>query len=73
MFCRLRSTGVKESVIKDLTDKGLIVKNATCPYVTNIQLKVKKCYEQGYKIIIVGDAKSPQKLLELMAGVMILL
>ncbi len=37
----IRSHGVKESVIKDLTDKGLIVKNATCPYVTNIQLKVK--------------------------------
>ncbi|HEE9847382.1 TPA: 4-hydroxy-3-methylbut-2-enyl diphosphate reductase, partial [Clostridium perfringens] len=39
---------------------GLIVKNATCPYVTNIQLKVKKCYEQGYKIIIVGDENHPE-------------
>ena len=56
----IRSHGVKESVIKDLTDKGLIVKNATCPYVTNIQLKVKKCYEQGYKIIIVGDENHPE-------------
>ncbi len=56
----IRSHGVKESVIKYLTDKGLIVKNATCPYVTNIQLKVKKCYEQGYKIIIVGDEKHPE-------------
>ncbi len=56
----IRSHGVKESVIKDLEGKGLIVKNATCPYVTNIQQKVKKCYEQGYKIIIVGDEKHPE-------------
>ncbi|WP_300348944.1 4-hydroxy-3-methylbut-2-enyl diphosphate reductase [Clostridium sp.] len=56
----IRSHGVKESVIKDLEGKGLIVKNATCPYVTNIQQKVKKCYEQGYKIIIVGDENHPE-------------
>ncbi|MGG5461673.1 4-hydroxy-3-methylbut-2-enyl diphosphate reductase [Clostridium sp. B9] len=56
----IRSHGVKECVIKDLEAKGLIVKNATCPYVTNIQQKVKKCYEQGYKIIIVGDKNHPE-------------
>lgn len=56
----IRSHGVKESIIKDLESKGLVVRNATCPYVTNIQLKVKKCYEQGYKIIIVGDENHPE-------------
>ena len=57
----IRSHGVKESVIKDLTDKGLIVKNRNLSICKlNIQLKVKKCYEQGYKIIIVGDENHPE-------------
>lgn len=56
----IRSHGVKERVLKTLNDKGLIVDNATCPYVTNIHNKVKKYYEKGYNIVIVGDENHPE-------------
>ncbi|MPQ44450.1 4-hydroxy-3-methylbut-2-enyl diphosphate reductase [Clostridium tarantellae] len=56
----IRSHGVKANVIEILKNKGLIVVNATCPYVTNIQQKAKTYYEKGYKIIIIGDEKHPE-------------
>lgn len=56
----IRSHGVKEAVIKELEERGLIVINATCPYVTKIQQKVKTYYNMGYKIIIIGDATHPE-------------
>lgn len=56
----IRSHGVKESVIRNLEEKGLVVINATCPYVTKIQHKVKTYYEQGFKIIIIGDKSHPE-------------
>ena len=51
----IRSHGVKENVITTLGSKGLIVNNATCPYVTSIHMKVKAHYEKGYTIVILGD------------------
>ena len=36
-----------------LKEKGLIVINATCPFVTNIQKKVKKYSNEGYQIVII--------------------
>ena len=43
-----------------LTNKGLIVINATCPFVTNIQKKVNKFSNEGYKIVILGDENHPE-------------
>lgn len=56
----IRSHGVKESTIKDLNNSGLIVKDNTCPYVTNIHEKVKKYYNLGYKIVIIGNKNHPE-------------
>lgn len=56
----IRSHGVRESTIKHLEDKGLIVVNATCPFVANIQMKVNKYSKEGYKIIIIGDKDHPE-------------
>lgn len=56
----IRSHGVGEEVVRALEEKKLIVINATCPYVLNIQTKVREYYERGYKIIIVGDCKHPE-------------
>ena len=47
----IRSHGVSKEVFDLLTDKGLIVINATCPFVTNIQKKVNKFSNEGYKIV----------------------
>ncbi|SHI97840.1 4-hydroxy-3-methylbut-2-enyl diphosphate reductase [Clostridium cavendishii DSM 21758] len=56
----IRSHGVRESTIKYLEDKGMIVVNATCPFVTNIQIKANKHSKDGYKIIIIGDENHPE-------------
>lgn len=56
----IRSHGVSKEVFDTLTNKGLIVINATCPFVTNIQKKVNKYSNEGYKIVILGDKKHPE-------------
>lgn len=56
----IRSHGVGKEVFTELDKKGLIVKNATCPFVTNIQKKVEKFSKEGYDIIILGDKNHPE-------------
>lgn len=56
----IRSHGVTKDVIESLEKKGLIVVNATCPYVTNIQRKVNKYKDLGYNIVILGDKNHPE-------------
>ncbi|HEY5563335.1 MAG TPA: bifunctional 4-hydroxy-3-methylbut-2-enyl diphosphate reductase/30S ribosomal protein S1 [Clostridiaceae bacterium] len=56
----IRSHGISPEVLEHLIAHKLKIIDATCPYVTNIQLKVKKYYELGYQIIIVGDKEHPE-------------
>ena len=56
----IRSHGVSKKTFDDLNEKGLIIINATCPFVTNIQQKVNKFSHEGYKIVILGDEKHPE-------------
>jgi 4-hydroxy-3-methylbut-2-enyl diphosphate reductase len=56
----IRSHGVGPLVFDTLKDRGIIVINATCPYVSNIQQKVKKYYDMGYSVLIVGDKEHPE-------------
>ena len=56
----IRSHGVSESVFNLLNEKGLEVVNGTCPFVTNIQKKVKKYSKEGYHIVILGDKDHPE-------------
>ena len=56
----IRSHGVSEAVLNRLEDKQLTVFNATCPFVTNIQKKVKKYSKEGYHIVILGDENHPE-------------
>ena len=56
----IRSHGVSSKVIERLETQKLIVINATCPFVTNIQKKVNKFSNQGYKIVILGDKNHPE-------------
>ena len=56
----IRSHGVSKDVINLLESKQLIVHNATCPFVTNIQKKVEKYSKEGYSIIILGDENHPE-------------
>lgn len=56
----IRSHGVSEAVLGKLEKKQLTVLNATCPFVTNIQKKVKKYSKEGYHIVILGDKNHPE-------------
>ena len=56
----IRSHGVPLSTTKILEDKGLVIVDATCPFVSSIQHIVKKHYDLDYKIIIVGDKFHPE-------------
>lgn len=56
----IRSHGVGREVFELLENKKLIVKNATCPFVTKIQKKVEKFSEDGYGIVILGDKEHPE-------------
>ena len=58
----IRSHGVSKEVMTILEEKKLIVLNATCPFVTNIQKKVEKFSKEGYTIVILGDETHPEVL-----------
>ena len=56
----IRSHGVSKEVMDLLESKGLIIIDATCPFVTNIQKKVNKYSKEGYQIVILGDKDHPE-------------
>ncbi len=56
----IRSHGVSEKTLNILRKTNLNIVDATCPYVENIHKKVKKYYDLGYHIIIVGDKNHPE-------------
>src|SRR5665647_509582 len=56
----IRSHGVSEETLNILKKTKLNIIDATCPYVANIHKKVKKYYDLGYHIIIVGDKSHPE-------------
>ncbi|WP_163194556.1 4-hydroxy-3-methylbut-2-enyl diphosphate reductase [Clostridium thermarum] len=56
----IRSHGVSPQVMEQIKNTGAEVVDATCPYVLAIHKRVKKYYEQGYQIVIVGDKNHPE-------------
>jgi len=56
----IRSHGVSPNIMKLIKKTGANIVDATCPYVSAIHKKIKKYYELGYQIIIVGDENHPE-------------
>lgn len=56
----IRSHGIPEKTLNILKEKGVTIIDATCPFVTNIQKKVRKYSEKGYDIVILGDENHPE-------------
>jgi len=56
----IRSHGVSQETLNILKKTRLNIIDATCPYVGNIHMKVKKYYDLKYQIIIVGDKNHPE-------------
>ncbi|HCW03115.1 MAG TPA: 4-hydroxy-3-methylbut-2-enyl diphosphate reductase [Clostridium sp.] len=56
----IRSHGVAPQVMDKIKGTGAQVIDATCPYVSAIHKNIKKYYDLGYQIVIVGDEKHPE-------------
>ena len=56
----IRSHGVPQATFNLLQSKGITIIDATCPYVSNIQKKVRTYFDQGYTVLIVGDKDHPE-------------
>lgn len=56
----IRAHGVPPEIYREIEKKGSQVVDATCPYVKKIHKLVKTKYEEGYKVIIIGDADHPE-------------
>jgi len=56
----IRTHGVSMEVYDELKARRVEIIDLTCPFVINIQKKVKKYHDEGYKIIILGDENHPE-------------
>lgn len=56
----IRAHGVSPKVYEKLKGKKVKIIDLTCPYVINIQKRVKEHYEKGYKIVILGNKDHPE-------------
>ena len=56
----VRSHGEPKSFYEEAAKRNLLVVDATCPYVKRIHDHVQRAYQQGKKIVIVGDPNHPE-------------
>ncbi len=56
----IRSHGVSESVYLELEKRSLKYVDCTCPFVKKIHEIVKKAYDSGNRIIIIGNKEHPE-------------
>ena len=56
----IRAHGVPESIYQLLENKGLECVDATCPFVKRIHNIVRQKSEEGYHIVIIGNAGHPE-------------
>ena len=56
----VRAHGLPTSVYERAKEKNLTVIDATCPMVTKIHVQAEKLRNDGYKIVVVGDAEHPE-------------
>lgn len=58
----IRSHGISKSEQRSIEEKGVLVLDATCPYVKKIHREVEKMSGEGYEILILGDPDHPEVL-----------
>lgn len=56
----IRTHGVSEAVCDEMNEKGIKFLDVTCPFVKKIHNIVKKNYDEGKEIIIIGDKAHPE-------------
>jgi len=56
----IRSHGVHPRMLERIKRKGIEVVDATCPFVRKAQKKAKLLSDQGYQVVVVGEADHPE-------------
>jgi len=56
----IRAHGIPRSVIKRAKKKELLVIDATCPFVQNVQQIAELLSKEGYQVVIIGEANHPE-------------
>lgn len=56
----IRAHGVPEAIYDEAKEKSVEVIDATCPYVTKIHKLVSRYENEGFGVILIGDANHPE-------------
>ncbi len=56
----IRSHGVHPEILKTAKRKRLRIIDATCPFVKKAQNNAKLLYDEGYQVVVVGEADHPE-------------
>jgi (E)-4-hydroxy-3-methyl-but-2-enyl pyrophosphate reductase len=59
-FLIIRAHGVHPELIEEAKRRGIMLLDATCPFVQKSQRYVRKLVEESYRVIIIGDADHPE-------------
>ena len=55
-----RSHGIGPDIFNKIKRRRIDIVDATCPFVKNAQMLVKRLSQEGYKVIIIGDKGHPE-------------
>lgn len=56
----IRSHGIIPEVFEEAQKRGILLVDATCPFVRQVQERVVELVRKGYQVIIIGDASHPE-------------
>jgi 4-hydroxy-3-methylbut-2-enyl diphosphate reductase len=56
----IRSHGVAPLRVKEASDRGFDIVDATCPFVKRAQKHARKLCEEGYDVVIIGEREHPE-------------
>jgi (E)-4-hydroxy-3-methyl-but-2-enyl pyrophosphate reductase len=56
----IRSHGIHPKILKRIKERKIEVVDATCPFVKKAQKKAKLLSDQGYQVVVVGEADHPE-------------
>ncbi len=56
----VRSHGVPQSIYDEITARGMVCHDATCPFVAKIHKIAKQAEQEGAILLVAGDAKHPE-------------
>jgi len=58
----VRSHGLPSSVLEHAREKGLLIVDATCPFVKQAQERAIQLESEGYRVVVVGEKDHPEVL-----------